>query len=48
MTADELQGKYDELVEALSTCDHSEIDDINDELDIIEAELEFRRDQGEI
>lgn len=48
MTVDELQNKYDEFVDALSTCDHSEIDDINEELDIIEAEIEFRRAQGEI
>lgn len=48
MTVDELQSKHDELEDSLSTCAHSEVDDINEELAIIEAEIEFRRAQGEL
>lgn len=47
MTVEELLDKREELEEILSSCEHSEANDINAELDIIEAELEFRRATGE-
>lgn len=47
MTVDELLNKQEELEEVLETCDWDDIDDINAELNIVEAELEFRRASGE-